>query len=165
MPRKSNFPVLCLVLAMLVLTSLACNLGSTQLLDKGLSFDVRLTEEQLNAGSFNMNVNDFLSGEYSFDLQPGKVVLRGRFVRPNGSLTTGSADIGISAENGALQVTILSVDAAGIDLSDEHIQNLQAVIARALSQAFQDQDVVTVESVEITDDEIIFQLRGKLPSR
>jgi hypothetical protein len=112
-----------------------------------------------------MNVNDFLSGEYSFDLQPGKVVLRGRFVRPNGSLTTGSADIGISAENGALQVTILSVDAAGIDLSDEHIQNLQAVIARALSQAFQDQDVVTVESVEITDDEIIFQLRGKLPSR
>ncbi|MFN2195419.1 MAG: hypothetical protein ACK2UW_04765 [Anaerolineales bacterium] len=110
MPRKSNFPVLCLVLAMLVLTSLACNLGSTQLLDKGLSFDVRLTEEQLNAGSFNMNVNDFLSGEYSFDLQPGKVVLRGRFVRPNGSLTTGSADIGISAENGALQVTILSLD-------------------------------------------------------
>ncbi|MFN2196418.1 MAG: hypothetical protein ACK2UW_09880, partial [Anaerolineales bacterium] len=41
----------------------------------------------------------------------------------------------------------------------------QAVIARALSQAFQEQDVVTVESVEITDDEIIFQLRGKLPSR
>jgi hypothetical protein len=132
-------------------------------LNNGFNFDVRITEAQLNAGTLNLSVNDFMRGSYTVDLQPGKVVVQGNFVRPDGTETAGTADIGITAENGALQVTILSVNAEGVDMSDERIQEIQSKIASGLSQAFQDQDVVRVESVEITDNELVINLRGSLP--
>lgn len=158
MRRKLTFP-----LVLLILASLACNLGGNNVLNNGFSFDVRITEAQLNAGSLNLSADDFMRGAYSVDLQPGKVVVAGDFVRPNGTEIAGTADIGITAENGALQVTILSVNAEGVDISDARIQEIQNKIASGLSQAFQDQDVVRVESVEITDNEIVIKLRGSLP--
>jgi hypothetical protein len=156
---KKTFLSMVLVL---LLASLACSLGSLDVQGGGVSFDIRITESQLNAGQFEINIAELFSGSYTIDLQPGKMVISGTLVRPNGTETSGEAEVAIRANDGELQVEILAVDAEGIDLNDSRVQDLQRTIADNLRQAFQGQDFVSVESVEITDTEIVITVRGSL---
>jgi hypothetical protein len=148
----------------LLSASIACSTGGINFQDGGLQVNITITEEQINRGEAQFSAGDLFSGNYQVDLQPGKAVITGTMVRPNGKEITGNVAVGISAENGALQVTILEVSAEGISIQDESLQRVQDAISQALSQAFNEQQFVTVDSVTITEDAIVITLRGELPT-
>ena len=150
--------------AFMVLASLACGLSGVDFQAKSLVFDVRLGEEQLNAGEASFNLGEMFSGSYEVDFQPGTVMIRGDLIRPDGEAVRAELDVAVFAQNGELVVQILDVRAEGMEVSDERIQDIQERISKRLSQVFQDQSVIEVESVEITEDEMIFTIKGSLPS-
>lgn len=158
---RNNKKILTAML-MLLLAALACNIGSFNLQGGQVTFDIRISEEQLNAGDFQINIADLFSGSYKVDLQPGIMVISGELVRPNGSQVSGQAEVAVRAVDGQLQVEIVAVDAEGIDINDSRIQNLQQTIQENLSRAFEGQNFVSIDAVEITDDEIIFTVRGSI---
>lgn len=157
--KRYAFP---LMLLTLLLTSLACGLGGLNIQNGGVLMNVSITEDQLNSNAIPINTGDLFRGDYNVDLQPGKAVISGNFVRQDGTNVSGSAEVGITAENGALKVQILSLNAEGIDLTDERVQKFQTAIADGLSKAFSEQDLVSVESVEITDQAISLQIKANL---
>jgi hypothetical protein len=157
--KRFAFP---LVLLVLLLTSLACGLGGLNIQNGGVQMTVDITEDQLNSDAVHINAGDLFSGDYHVDLQPGKVVISGTLIRPDGTNVSGNAEVGITAENGALKVQILAINADDIDLADERVQKLQTAIADGLSKAFSEQNLVTVESVVITDDTLSLKIKGNL---
>lgn len=151
-----------LILPVLLIASLACSVFGIDLQGGGVNFDIRISESQLNTGDLSINIGELFTGNYNVDLQPGVMVLSGVLVRPNGTETRGQAEVGIRANNGALEVEILAVDADGIDINDSRVQNLQRNLEENLSRAFAEQDFVSIESVEVTDQEIVITVRGSL---
>lgn len=149
-------------LVILLLANLACGLGSMNFQGGEITFDTRITQDQLNAATFNINIGNLFSGTYSIDLQPGKVVILGDVVQPDGTEETGSIEIGLFAQNGALQVQIISVDTPGIKFSPESIQQLQESVAQGLQQIFDEQNFISVNAVEISEDEIVITFKGTL---
>lgn len=146
----------------LLLVNLACGLGAFNFQGGEITFDTRISQEQLNAATLNFNVGDLFSGTYSIDLQPGKVVILGDVIQPNGTREKGSIEFGLSAQNGALQIQILSVNTPGIRISPESIQQVQESIAAGLQQFFDEQNFISVDSVEVTEDEIVITFVGTL---
>lgn len=112
-----------LILPVLLIASLACSVFGIDLQGGGVNFDIRISESQLNTGDLSINIGELFTGNYNVDLQPGVMVLSGVLVRPNGTETRGQAEVGIRANNGALEVEILAVDADGIDINDSRAQN------------------------------------------
>jgi ribosomal 50S subunit-recycling heat shock protein len=156
--RKTGLAIVVAVL----FAGLACSLGGINFRDDGVQVTMSISEEQLNNGEFRLNAGDLFSGAYQIDLQPGKIVITGTLVQPNGTEVAGNAEIGISAANGSLQVTILAVNAQGISLNDDRVQQIQDAVTQAISQAFSEQELVFIESIVITDQNMDITVRVKL---
>lgn len=151
-----------LIAAAVLFAGLACSIGGLNFRDSGVQVTMSISEDQLNNGDFRLKASDLFSGAYQVDLQPGKIVIAGTLVRPNGTEVAGNAEFGISAANGALQVTILAINAQGISLNDDRVQQIQEAVTQALSQAFSEQELVSIESVVITDQTMDITVRVKL---
>jgi hypothetical protein len=147
----------------LVFASLACTLFGMDFSREGVSLDVQITQEQFNNAAVNLNIGDLFTGSYQLDLVPGKVVVSGLLVRPDGKRVDGSVEFALFAENNELKVEILAINAEGLDLNDEQVVSIQQAIADGLSQVFLSQNMIAVEAVQITEEAIEIQLRGSLP--
>lgn len=152
------------VIMVVLIASLACRIGSINIQDGVLRFEVSISEEQLNSGERRWDAGDLFSGSYQVDLRPGKAVITGTLARADGREIAGNVELGLSAVNGELQVNVLAVNADGILLQDERIQRIQEAITEALSQIFNEQQVVKFESITITDDAIEMTIREDLPT-
>lgn len=165
-----KFPAILAVLALLIMTSVACSFSSNALQSGNAQFNVSLKENEINTllenSTNHIEEEDVLLKEITeIEMHDGFLRVFGTYDRPGGSEANGSYDVTFRAEDGALKAEIIGVDmetAGGspITLDDKRIQNLNDEIAEALARsARESQGEVEFESVAVTDDALTMQVK------
>jgi hypothetical protein len=147
-----------LVALFILLTASACTFTGVPV-PHGNSMDIQATlnESDVNtllSDSHNHvqdKSHDLLDQITSVDMQDGLIRVYG--TRTNrGETVSGSYDVTLKAEDGALKAQIVAVNIPGMSLDDPRVQNANQEIARSLSRsAAENRDNVTFTSVKITD--------------
>ena len=156
-PSNRRLPAILIVLAVLVLASLACSLADVNLKSGSARITVTLNENEINrmiAHSDNtVNDPDLAIKEITgVELNQGFIRIIGKYDKPDGSEAIGSYDVALSAENGELKAEITGVDIEGMDLNDERVQRMNTDVAEALDRsARESHGEVEYESVVISD--------------
>ncbi|MDQ7023990.1 MAG: hypothetical protein Q9P44_00345 [Anaerolineae bacterium] len=116
---------------------------------------ISLTETEFNTliSSALANADEPLVQNANVDFQNGQVVISGENIRQGGGQISGTATMTIETVDGVVNVQIVSVDAAGIDITDDRITTLNQQLSQALAGlASENNSAATLESITITDD-------------
>ncbi len=139
--RKTPFLAVAAFLAVLLLTSLACSLGSLTVGQHSATLDVHLNEDQVNQFFENVEV-DNRPDRYSLldkitrvEMHDGFLRVFGTDTRSDGSVVSGYFDASLAAEDDLLKVQIIGVDVPGVELSDPRILEANQRLAEELSRA------------------------------
>ncbi len=95
----------------------------------------------------------------SIDMQPGLIRMYGTYTNSDGSTVPGSADLTMSAKEGALDAEITAVDIAGLDIDHPRVTHINDVMADAFAEEASDNDRAEFVSVEITEDGMEITIR------
>ena len=153
--HSSRFYVYTLLGGALLLASLACSLSG--LTNKVTTFDITLTQDQVNSIFQKIRVQDPLQGGLlarvdRVEMQNGYIRVFGAAAGKDGTEATGSFDVSVGAENNALTVRIIRVNFPGIDLNDPRIAQVNQQLQAALSQSVADTNgKVLVRSAVVKD--------------
>ncbi len=99
----------------------------------------------------------------SIDMQPGLIRMFGTYTNSDGSSAPGSADLTMSAKDGALEAEITAVDIAGLDIDHPRVTHINDVMAKAFGDEASDNDDVEFVSVDITEDGMEITVRVPRP--
>ena len=150
--HKNPFSLIAFLLGLLVLSSLACSLGSISLSKDAALVDVTLTQDQLNRIFQNIDVrhsrsNDILLDQItSVELHDGFIRVGDTALKPDGSSVNGSYDLSLSAQNDQLNARITGVAIPGVELNDPQIVSANQKLADELTR-----------SVNETNGEVLFK--------
>jgi hypothetical protein len=154
-----------MVLAVLVLASLSCSFFGVNLQTRTANITVTLHEDDINRLMINSNENlddnDVLLRKVTgIDMNEGYRRVSGTYEKANGSEATGSYDLAVRAEEGALKAEITGVDIEGVELGDRRISRLNEELSESLARsARESKGEVEFESVEITDDALTIRVK------
>jgi hypothetical protein len=139
--RKKTVLIVAALLAVLVLTSLACSIGSLTIGKDSATIEVTLNQDQINKLLSNATVENHASEDELLD-NITKVEMHDSYIRIfgtgtnlDGAQVSGSYDISFSAENDILKVKIIGVDIPGVTLSDPRIVRANQKIADELTKS------------------------------
>lgn len=139
--RKTPFLLVAALLAALLLTSLACSLGTLTVGQRSATLDVHLNQDQVNQFFETVEV-DNRPGHYNLLDKITRVEMHDGFIRvfgtettSDGSVVSGYFDASLAAEDDLLKVQIIGVDIPGVQLSDPRIVEANQTLARELSRA------------------------------
>ena len=174
MQTRKSAPIRLTVIAILaglfvLLTAAACNLsGITSKIGNNLDIQATLTEDQINSLLTKAHDNtadhnrDLLDDITKVDLQDGLIRVYGTRTDQSKQVS-GSYDVKLTTENGALKVAIVGVDIPGMSLDDPRVQSTNEEVAKSLSQsATENRDHVTFNSVKVTDSQVEMSLTVNL---
>jgi hypothetical protein len=148
------------LLAALALT--ACRRGEITSVERnpegGVTVTARLTEADVNAAineALEITGNPLLRNP-QVDLQNGLIVVSGEHVRRDGNGTvSGSFNVTLTAQNGALLAQVSNLNIEGFDVADERLATFNQRLVNAFTnRANRENRQVTVDSVTITNDAI-----------
>lgn len=168
--KSKNFPVILAVLAILAMTSLACSFSTLDFRSGSTKIDLTLQEDEINtllAESENhVDEHDVLLKQVtSVDLNENYIRVFGVYDDASGKEATGSYDVEMHTENGALKAEIIGVDVDGADLDDPRIQRVNDELAESLAHSARESSgEVEFQSVVITDDALNMQVLVKWQS-
>jgi hypothetical protein len=164
--QTRHFPAILAVLAMLLLSSLACSFSGTTIGADGTEINVSLKENAINKLLENSNTrlddNDTLMKRITrVELHDGFLRVFGDYDRPGKGEASGSYDVTFRAEDGALKGEITGVDIEGASLSDARVERLNDELTDALaSSARESKGEVEFKSVSITEEALNMQVYG-----
>jgi hypothetical protein len=147
--------VLLFVLSTLIVLTLACA-GLTETLFISLS-ESRVNEILQEVAS-SATPDNIMVEVANVDMRDGFIRVYGSFQLETGSTVEGSCDVVISAQDGQLDAEITAVEIAGINLGDVGFDQANEAIEEAFSTATPN-NVVSFESVTITEDELVIEVR------
>jgi hypothetical protein len=141
--RSNKIPVhiVAVLLAVLVLVSLACTIGGLTLGKNSATIDINLTQDQVNAifqkaaANNADSSNELLNNVTGAELHDGFIRLLGTAKAPDGSEVNGSVDTRLTAQNDALNAQIIAVNIPGVDMTDPRIVKMNQQMADALSKS------------------------------
>lgn len=165
-----HFPAILAVLALLIMTSVACSFSGDTFKSGSAQINISLKEDEINTllenSTNHIEDGDVLLKEITrVEMHDGFLRVFGRYDVKGGGETEGSYDVIFRAEDGALKAEITGVDMKNADgsavtLSDSRIQHLNDELAESLARsARQSQGEVEFESVEITEEALTMQVK------
>ncbi len=118
----------------------------------------RLTEADVNAAiseALEVAGNPLLRNP-QVDLQNGVIVVSGEHVQRDGNGTvSGSLNVTLTAQNGALLAQVSNLNIEGLDVADERLVTFnQRLVNGFTARANRENRQITVDSVAITDNAI-----------
>ncbi len=137
---KSNMKII-LIMAVLLMTTIACSMGGVTIDKNKATIEVTLTEDQVNKLLTNAQVDVEVSAESllkkvtSVEMHDGYVRVFGEDQLPDGTPVQGSFDVSVNAANDELKIQILSVNIPGVSMNDPRIIEANAELEKALSKA------------------------------
>ena len=148
----------------LLIASLATACGTSISVDEdSVEITVPLSESAVNRLlrlSFVDQDDDRLFDDItSIDMQPGLIRVFGTYEHSDGSTVPGSADLTMSAKDGALAAEITAVDIAGLDIDHPRVAHINDVMADAFAEEASDNDRAEFVRVEITEDGMEITIR------
>ena len=156
---KRSFPVV-LLLAALVLAG--CRRGEVTSIERnpegGVTITAQLTEADANAaiGEALAQLDNPLLRNPQVDLQNGVILVSGEHVQRDGSGTvSGSFNVTLTAQNGALLAQVSSLNIEGVDVSDARLATFNQRLANGFTlRANRENRQITVDTVNITNNAI-----------
>ncbi len=154
----------------LLFVALATACGTSISVDEdSVEVTVPLSESAVNQllrySFVEQDVDNLFDDITSIDMQPGLIRMFGTYTHSDGSTVPGSADLTMSAKDGALEAEITAVDIAGLDIDHPRVTHINDVMADAFAEEASD-DVITIGndqaefvSVEITEDGMEISIR------
>jgi hypothetical protein len=154
----------------LLIVALATACGTSISVDEdSVEVTVPLSESAVNRllrySFVDQDVDNLFDDITSIDMQPGLIRMFGTYTHSDGSTVPGSADLTMSAKDGALDAEITAVDIAGLDIDHPRVTHINDVMADAFAEEASD-DVITIGndqaefvSVEITEDGMEITIR------
>ena len=145
--QSNKIPVLvvAVLLAALVLVSLACTIGGLTLNKNSATIDINLTQDQVNtlfqkAAAQNADSsNQLLDNITGAELHDGFIRLVGTAKGAGGSEVNGSFDTRFTAVNDALNAQIIAVNIPGVDMTDPRIvqmnQQMSDILSKSVSES------------------------------
>jgi hypothetical protein len=148
----------------LLIAALATACGtSISIDDDSLEITVPLSESAVNRllrySFVDQDDDNLLDDITSIDMQPGLIRMYGTYTNSDGSTVPGSADVTMSAKDGALNAEITAVDIAGLDIDHPRVTHINDVLAEAFGDEASDNDDVEFVSVDITEDGMEITIR------
>ncbi len=127
---------------------------------------VELTESQVNDLLQN-TANDYLGEEMQVqvtgvDLMPGLIRVQAAGEPVSGINVSGSMDITLVAQDGALLAQVVSIDILGITIDNAQLTRINEELSRAFSDAAAENRQVEFTNVTITDDVLRITARVNL---
>ena len=148
MRAGSNRPVLlALVLAVLLLASLACSLGGVSVGKNSVTVEITLKQDQINsllknltsleAASTNGDTTyqDIIKSVSGIEMHNGFVRVLIKTQDADGKDISGSFDVNVTAADDVLQVKIINVNLPGVDVNEAGIEDLNKTMTAALTQS------------------------------
>jgi hypothetical protein len=138
---KSNRIILVLLAVVIIMTTMACNMGGINIYKNKAVIDVNLTQDQMNMffqnteGDVRVSDSRILEKITGVEMHDGFMRVFGENKQSDGTYVPGSFDISIGAADDELKVQITAVDISGITLDDPRIVDANAELARELSQS------------------------------
>lgn len=146
--------------------------GNIQLQDGAVLVDVNLNESQVNDLVRNAAVNAQENGRSVMTEITNIEFLGNNTIRVNGTSTTndgttraGSFDMMFGANNGALSVQVTNVNLENLTMDSPVIQRINERLAEGFARAASESENVSFQSVEVTDNQLIFQIRVEIPEQ
>jgi len=145
----------------LLIMALATACGTSISVDEdSVEVTVPLSESAVNQllrySFVEQDVDNLFDDITSIDMQPGLIRIYGTYTHTDGSTVPGSADLTMSAKDGALDAEITAVDIAGLDIDHPRVTHINDVIADAFAEEASDNvisnDRAEFVGVEITED-------------
>jgi len=160
--QRFHFIKLAPLLLIMTLAATAC--GTSIAVDStGVEITVPLSESVVNRllrFSFVEQDDDNLFDDItSIDMQPGFIRVFGTYTNSDGSTVPGSADLTMSARDGALDAEITAVDISGLDIDHPRVTHINDVLAKAFAIEASDNDDGEFVSVDITEDGMEITIR------
>jgi hypothetical protein len=157
--RKPIFLTLTLLFSLLLLASLACSLGGISVDKDSATVDITLKENQVNELLKNSNLatdsdpDRLLDKITSVEMHDGYMRIFGTGKTPAGEEVEGSFDVSVGVENDILQVQIIAVDMAGLDMNDPRIEKTNQELVKALTESVTESNgEVQYKEASITED-------------
>lgn len=152
-----------LLIALLVALALtACRRGELTNIERnpegGVTVTARLTEADVNAAvteALAQAENPLLRNP-QIDLQNGVIVVSGEHERRNGGGTvSGSINVTLTVQNGAILAQVSNLNIEGLDVADERLTTFNQRLANGFTaRANRENRQITVDAVTITNDAI-----------
>ncbi len=166
MQRQGLHFVKLVPLLLIVALATACGTSIT-VDDDSVEITVPLSESAVNRllrfSFVEQDDDNLLDDITSIDMQPGLIRMFGTYTNSDGSTVPGSADLTMSAKDGALQAEITAVDIAGLDIDHPRVTHINEVMAKAFAEEASDNvisnDQAEFVSVDITEDGMEITIR------
>ncbi len=152
----------------LIIVALATACGTSIAIDDdSVEITVPLSESAVNRllrySFVEQDDDNLLDDITSIDMQPGLIRMYGTYTNSDGSTVPGSADVTMSAKDGALDAEITAVDIAGLDIDHPRVTHINDVMADAFAEEASDNvisnDQAEFVSVDITEDGMEITIR------
>lgn len=141
MQKKAHLKIVLSLLALIMLTSIACTMGGVTLSKDKVVIQINVTEDQVNAMLQRSDSNLVVSSEAllkkidSVEFNNEYIRVFGEVQTLDGTTVSGSFDISLKAEDGELKVQIIAVNVPGVDINDPRIVKANRELAKELSQS------------------------------
>ncbi len=159
--RKNPVFYAAVLLAILVLTSIACSVGGLTLGKNSAEVEITLNEDKLNKliqnSDVHVNTPDdvLLENVTKVEMHDGFMRVFGTGKTPSGAEVDGSYDVSFGVENDVLAVKIIAVDIEGITLDDPRIVKANEEIAKGLIESVTESNgEVTYKEAYIKDGQL-----------
>lgn len=138
---KSNRIILVLLAVVIIMTTMACNMGGINIYKNKAVIDVTVTQDQVNTllqhveGDVTVSNERLMEKVTSVEMHDGFIRIFGEDLKTDGTSVPGSFDVSVGAADDELKVQIIAVDIQGVSLDDPRIVDANAELARELSQS------------------------------
>jgi hypothetical protein len=172
--RSNKIPVhiVAVLLAVLVLVSLACTIGGLTLGKNSATIDINLTQDQINTilqkamAENSGNSDQLLDTITGVELHDGYIRLLGTAKASDGSQVSGSYDTSLTAENDALKAQIIAVSIPGVDLTDPRIVKMNQQMTDALSKSVSESNgEVLFKEANVTEGNLHLKVQINLQNK
>ena len=161
------------ILVFVTITSLACSLSGIRINGTTPVVDVTITEDELNKPSEYGSVHaefhldgpcrHLLDNLTSIELHDGFVRFIGTKHLEDGSITDGTLDLRLGAENDVLQMEIIAVDIPNFDITAPCITEFNQEAEQEMRQLIRDPEAqVLFKEVKVEEDVLKMKLQVNL---
>lgn len=151
-----------ILIGLLAVGLAACGAGLNLNIDEqgNLGITVELEESTVNNiirdAVVNSDGEQLFSEITSIDLKPGIIAVNGNRQNTDGTTVSGSFDLSVATDGGALRAQITSVNVPGLTLDSPAIVKANEDLESAFRQSASASENVRFDSVEITDTTLKF---------
>jgi hypothetical protein len=156
------------VLASILLVSMACSMGGISVSKDSASVTITLTEDQMNTileratTTIKTEFDQYrlLDEITSVNMQDGVMTVHGKRNMDDGSQVDGSYAITMGAANGILQVAIQDVNIPGVEATKDMITKVNQIIQDELTKSVKESNgEVSFEDASITSGKLSIKVK------